>query len=196
MLLALLVALALAVYLVMARSEVSSLRWRLALLGQGEALNRPAGTDDTPVRVLLRPGQSAASLAAGTWRRPSLIHSERLFLAHLRAEGLDRRLVAGEYYLDSTRSIVAVAAALGALGSSPFPYPALVAQDAGPRVRFTVAAGETVAGIGQRLLAAGCHRRRGFLRALYGAQPGWRRRSSRPFISSRPRSISARSLIA
>ncbi len=153
-LLALLGALAVAVYLVVARSEVSSLRWRLALLGQGEALNRPAGADDTPVRVLLRPGQSAASLAAAL-AAADLIHSERLFLAHLRAEGLDRRLVAGEYYLDSTRSIVAVAAALGALGSSPFPYPALVAQDAGLRVRFTVAAGETVAGIGQHLLAAG-----------------------------------------
>ena len=106
------------------------------------------------MRVLLRPGQSATSLAREL-AAADLIHSEQLFLAHLRAEGLDRRLVAGEYYLDSTRSIVAVAAALGALGSSPFPYPALVAQDAGPRIRFTVAAGETTAAIGQRLLAAG-----------------------------------------
>ena len=146
-------ALALAVFLV-ARGGASSLRWQLALLGQAEALNRPAGADDTPVRVLLRPGQSATSLAREL-AAADLIHSEQLFLAHLRAEGLDRRLVAGEYYLDSTRSIVAVAAALGALGSSPFPYPALVAQDAGPRIRFTVAAGETTAAIGQRLLAAG-----------------------------------------
>ena len=153
-LLLLLVALAVAGFFLVARSEVSSLRWRLTLLGQEEALNRPAGADDTPVRVLLRPGQSAPSLAAAL-AAADLIHSERLFLAHLRAEGLDRRLVAGEYYLDSTRSIVAVATALGALGSSPFPYPPMVAQDAGPRVRFTVAAGETVAGIGQRLLAAG-----------------------------------------
>ena len=88
-LLALLGALAVGVYLVVARSEVSSLRWQLALLGQGEALNRPAGADDTPVRVLFRPGQSAASLAAAL-AAAELIHSERLFLAHLRAEGLDR----------------------------------------------------------------------------------------------------------
>lgn len=152
-LLALLGALALGVFLV-ARGGASSLRWQLALLGQGEALNRPAGTDDTPVRILLRPGQSAASLARAL-AAADLIHSERLFLAHLRVTGLDRRLAAGEYYLDATQSIVQVAGALSELGSSPFPYPALVAQDAGPRVRFRVQAGETAAAVGQRLLAAG-----------------------------------------
>ncbi len=135
------------------RGELTTLRWRLALLGQGEALNRPAGTDDTPVRVLLRPGQSV-SLLARELRAAQLIHSERLFLAHLRATGLDRQLVAGEYYLDATRNILQVAEALREAGSSPFPYPARVAQDAAPRVRFRIEPGDTAAVIAQRLLAA------------------------------------------
>ena len=152
-LLVLVAALAVGAFLVL-RGGASSLRAQLALLGQGEALHRPAGSDDTPVRVWLRPGQSVARLAREL-KTAQLIHSERLFLAHLNATGLDRQLVAGEYYLDSTRSIVEVAAALSELGSSPFPVPALAPGDAGPRLRFRVEPGETTAAIGQRLREAG-----------------------------------------
>lgn len=136
------------------RGELASLRWQLTLIGRGAALQRAAGVDDTPVRVLLRPGQSV-SLLARDLRARQLIHSERLFLAHLRATGLDRQLVAGEYYLDSTRNIVQVAEALSEAGSSPFPYPARVAQDAAARVRFRVEPGEMTSAIARRLLSAG-----------------------------------------
>ena len=156
-LLVLVAALAVGAFLALRGGMVSSLRAQLALLGQGEALHRPAGSDATPVRVLLRPGQSAALLAREL-KTAQLIHSERLFLAHLNATGVDRQLVAGEYYLDSTRSIVQVAAALSELGSSPFPVPALAAQDDGPRLRFRVEPGETTAAIARRLLRSRHHR--------------------------------------
>ena len=135
------------------RGDLDRWRWRLALLGQEAALQRPAGSDETPVRILLRPGQSVASLAEEL-AAVGLIHSKSLFLAHLRAAGQDRHLAAGEYYLNETQNIPELAAAFSEQGSSPFPQAALDITHDGPRQRFELRAGETVAAVGQRLADA------------------------------------------
>ena len=71
----------------------------------------PAGDDPTPITFVVRPGETAASVAQRL-QQQGLIKDARLFRAYLRAEGLDAGLEAGEYTLRATMTMAEIARVL------------------------------------------------------------------------------------
>jgi len=91
----------------------SPVDWGLGLylfLRRGD-LERPAGTDPTPVTFTIRPGQSVAEVAQAL-ADSGLIRDAFLFRAYVRYHGLDREIEAGEYTLNRTMTIPQIAEAL------------------------------------------------------------------------------------
>jgi len=76
-----------------------------------EELERPAGSDDTPVTFIVQPGETAAEVALRL-EEVGLISDEELFRRYLQYEGLDAGLEAGTFTLRQTMTIPEVAQAL------------------------------------------------------------------------------------
>ncbi|HHS96383.1 MAG TPA: endolytic transglycosylase MltG [Chloroflexi bacterium] len=76
-----------------------------------EELQQPAGTDDTPVTFVVRPGETAADVAKRL-EEAGLITDAELFRRYLQYEGLDAGLEAGIYTLRQTMTIPEIAQAL------------------------------------------------------------------------------------
>jgi len=76
-----------------------------------EELQQPAGTDDTPVTFVVRPGETAADVAKRL-EEAGLVSDAELFRRYLQYEGLDAGLEAGTYTLRQTMTIPEIAQAL------------------------------------------------------------------------------------
>jgi UPF0755 protein len=76
-----------------------------------EELQRPAGTDDTPVTFVVEPGQTAGQVAQQLYQA-GLISDQELFRRYLQYEGLDAGLEAGTFTLHQTMTIPEIARTL------------------------------------------------------------------------------------
>ena len=76
-----------------------------------EDLQRPAGTDDSPVTFVVEPGESAGEVAQQLLEA-DLISDAELFRRYLQYEGLDAGLEAGTFTLRQTMTIPEIAQAL------------------------------------------------------------------------------------
>ena len=81
---------------------------RLSLLTRSEALARPAGSDATPLRFDVNPGDSATQVAQNLLVA-GLIHDAQLFVDYTFANALDGRLRAGTWFLSRAQTIPAIA---------------------------------------------------------------------------------------
>lgn len=81
---------------------------RISLLTRSDALARTAGSDSTPLRFVVQPGDTA-TFVAQRLRAAGLLHDEQLFIDYAFANGLDVRLRAGDYFLNQTQAIPAIA---------------------------------------------------------------------------------------
>ncbi len=91
----------------------SPMDWGLGIylfLRRGD-LERPAGTDPTPLTFTIHPGQSVTEVAQNL-EAVGLIRDAFLFRAYVRYRGLDREIEAGEYTLNKTMTIPQIAEAL------------------------------------------------------------------------------------
>ncbi len=76
-----------------------------------EALETPAGNDETPVEFTVEPGQSIAEIA-GSLKAKRLITDAELFRRYVQLKGLDVGIQAGSYTLRQTMTIPEIAQAL------------------------------------------------------------------------------------
>lgn len=74
-------------------------------------LERPAGTDDTPVTFVVQPGETAAEIAVRL-QEQGLISDAELFRRYVQYHGLDAGIEAGEFTLRQTMTIPEIALAL------------------------------------------------------------------------------------
>ena len=81
---------------------------RISLLTRSDELARTAGSDSTPLRFVVRPGDTAASISEQLMAA-GLVHDAQLFVDYAFANGLDVQLKAGDYFLNQTQSIPALA---------------------------------------------------------------------------------------
>lgn len=76
-----------------------------------DELQRPAGTDNTPVTFVVQPGETAAEVAQRLYEA-GLISDPELFRRYLQYKGMDAGLEAGTYTLRQTMTIPEIAEAL------------------------------------------------------------------------------------
>jgi UPF0755 protein len=76
-----------------------------------DAVESPAGDDDTPVVFVINPGETAATIAPRL-EREGLVADGQLFLWLVRYEGVDAQLEAGEYELRPSMTMNEVVEAL------------------------------------------------------------------------------------
>lgn len=76
-----------------------------------DELQRPAGTDDTPVTFVVQPGETAAQVAQRL-QEMGLITDAELFRRYLQYKGMDAGIEAGTYTLRRTMTIPEIAEAL------------------------------------------------------------------------------------
>lgn len=81
------------------------------LEAHADELQRPAGSDDTPVAFEVQPGETAAAIASRL-EREELISSAELFRRYAQYHGLDAGIEAGEFTLRQTMTIPEIARAL------------------------------------------------------------------------------------
>jgi UPF0755 protein len=81
------------------------------LEAHADELETPAGSDDTPVTFVVRPGETARDIA-GRMERQGLISDEELFRRYVQHHGLDAGIEAGEFTLRQTMTIPEIAQAL------------------------------------------------------------------------------------
>ncbi|MBZ0278964.1 MAG: endolytic transglycosylase MltG [Anaerolineae bacterium] len=94
---------------------------RYSLSSKQAELLLPAGTDDTPIRFVIEPGDSP-KIIADRLQNWSLILDSALFVDYVRANTLDTQLQAGTYFLNQTQTIPQIALALTDSSSSQFPF--------------------------------------------------------------------------
>ena len=81
------------------------------LESHAEALEQPAGTDDTPVTFVVEPGESVTAIA-NQLAAQGLVSDAELFRRYVQAKGLDAGIQAGTYTLRQTMTIPEIARAL------------------------------------------------------------------------------------
>lgn len=74
-------------------------------------LERPAGSDDTPVTFVVDPGETAADIAVRL-KEEGLVSDAELFRRYVQYHGLDAGIEAGEFTLRQTMTIPEIAQAL------------------------------------------------------------------------------------
>lgn len=84
---------------------------RLYLDARATELEQPAGSDDSPVTFVVKPGETAANIAARL-KQEGLISDAELFRRYVQYHGLDEGIEAGEFTLRQTMSIPEIAQAL------------------------------------------------------------------------------------
>lgn len=94
---------------------------QIRLATRQDDLNRSVGTDDTPVRFTVQPGDTPRAIAARL-AADGLIVDDGLFVDFVRANDLDRELEAGVYFLYRTQTIPEMALSLTDSRSSQFPF--------------------------------------------------------------------------
>jgi UPF0755 protein len=76
-----------------------------------DALNEPAGDDDTPVTFVIEPGETAGQIAERLAAAGLIVDAE-VFRRYLQVEGLDTSLEVGSYVLRQTMTVPEIAQAL------------------------------------------------------------------------------------
>lgn len=90
---------------------------RFQLRGRAADLDRAIGTDATPVRFIVAPGDTPRRIAQNLFAA-NLIVDAGLFVDYVRVEELDVELEAGTYFLNQTQNIRQIALALSDSRSS------------------------------------------------------------------------------
>lgn len=94
---------------------------RFSLRARQDDLNRPLGSDNTPVRFTVNLGDSPRVIAANLFNA-SLISDADLFVDYVRASDLDVKLEAGIYFLNQTQTIPDIAITLTDSSKSFIPF--------------------------------------------------------------------------
>lgn len=94
---------------------------RFSLRSRENDLNRPLGTDETPVRFTVRPGDPPAVIAQKLYSA-SLISDPDLFVDYVRVSDLDVELEAGTYFPNQAMTIPQIAQMLTDSRSSSIPF--------------------------------------------------------------------------
>jgi UPF0755 protein len=92
-------------------SSPEDLLIRSYLEAKATELERPAGSDDTPVAFVVEPGETAADIAARLKQR-GLVSDAELFRRYVQYHGLDAGIEAGEFTLRQTMTVPEIAQAL------------------------------------------------------------------------------------
>lgn len=103
-------------------ARLAAVRFRIST--RQDDLERSAGTDLTPRRFTVSPGDSPPAIAANLLAA-SLIVDEGLFTDYVQAEQLDTELEAGTYFLNQTQTIPDIARALTDSRSSQITFTVL-----------------------------------------------------------------------
>lgn len=132
---------------------------QLSLAGREEDLAQPAGTDTTDRLVQIELGDTPAIIAQKL-AASGLIFDQQLFVDYVRAEGLDRQLDAGYFFLNQTLTIPEIAIFLtdAANGSVLFQLQpgmrleeVIAAVDNTPRLQFSGDEFSVVVGAGTQI---------------------------------------------
>lgn len=94
---------------------------RLSLSTRTDDLNRAAGSDTTPVRFTVNPGDSPRAIASRLFEM-GLILDQQLFVDYVRAYDIDVQLEAGTYFLNKTQTIPVIAETLTDSRNSFIPF--------------------------------------------------------------------------
>lgn len=96
-------------------ARIAVLRFQLA--SRQDEIETPIGTDTTPLRFEVRPGDTAGVIGANL-AAANLITDSELFRDYARVEGLDVAFEAGTYFFNQTQSLRDIALALTDSSSS------------------------------------------------------------------------------
>ncbi len=94
---------------------------RLMLSGRQDALNRPAGSDESPVRFTVNPGDTPP-LVAQNLLNAGLISNADLYVDYAFVEGLDTQMEAGVYFPRQSMTIPEIALMLTDSSKSHIPF--------------------------------------------------------------------------
>lgn len=91
------------------------------LSGRQDDLDRPIGSDTTPIRFTINLGDTPALIAENLYAA-SLIREAKLFVDYVRVSGLDVELEAGTYFLNQAQTIPEIAVTLTDSAGSHIPF--------------------------------------------------------------------------
>jgi UPF0755 protein len=94
---------------------------RFSLYFKQDELNSPVGTDATPVRFKVEPGDTPR-LVASNLLAANLISNSTVFVDYARISELDTQFEAGTYFVNQTMTIPEIAVLLTDSASSQFPF--------------------------------------------------------------------------
>lgn len=94
---------------------------RLSMNSRQDDLNRPVGSDNTPIRFTVNLGDSPTVIGENLFNT-SLIRDPDLFVDYVRISDLDVQLEAGTYFLNQTQTIPEIALALTDSSKSFIPF--------------------------------------------------------------------------
>ncbi|MBZ0296024.1 MAG: endolytic transglycosylase MltG [Anaerolineae bacterium] len=94
---------------------------RFRLSSRQDDLNRPIGSDDSPIRFTVNTGDSPRTIAQNLLNN-SVISDDELFVDYVRVTDLDVELEAGTYFLNQTQTIPEIAVTLTDSRSSFIPF--------------------------------------------------------------------------
>jgi UPF0755 protein len=84
---------------------------RFSVAARQDELDQPYGTDDSPHRFTIAPGDSPLVIARRLGEE-NLVRDTTLFVDYIKVEGLDIQLESGTYFLNQTQTIPQIALAL------------------------------------------------------------------------------------
>lgn len=94
---------------------------RFSLRSRQDDLNRPVGSDNSPIRFTVNPGDSPRVIAANLFNA-SLVSDADLFVDYVRVSDLDVQLEAGTYFPNKTLTIPEIALMLTDSSKSFIPF--------------------------------------------------------------------------
>lgn len=94
---------------------------RISIAARQDDLNRPIGTDNTPLRFAIALGDSPTEIASNL-AAAGIISDPRLFVDYARAESLDRKFQAGTYFVRQTQTLAEIARQLTDARASFIPF--------------------------------------------------------------------------
>lgn len=102
-------------------NPVTAIRLKISLVRHENDLKNPAGTDSTPRKFEVNPGDSAYTIGQNLLLDGLIVDSD-LFVDYVRYHRLDSQLEAGIYYLNQTQSIEQIAYALTDASAATIPF--------------------------------------------------------------------------
>lgn len=102
-------------------NPITAIRLRVSLARHNDELKNPVGTDPTPRKFEVQPGENAYTIAQNLLL-DGLITNSGLFVDYVRYHRLDSQLEAGTYYLRQTQNIEQIAYALTNASAATIPF--------------------------------------------------------------------------